>query len=315
MMTTLEYGVPTDKCGVPLRLGIDKGFFRTEGIDLSLRVVFGGPEIAAEYDSGRLKIGELGTPPGLTAIANGARFRIVGSSIRRGAVQYFVAKPHIASWAELAGTRLGALTRGSCSYWFMREVLDHHGLDPDKDVTIVGLGPRYPRVVELIEQGELDGAIISEPNVTIGDHAGAFRVWLGLNSVDFVPRMQWSIAVANTGIIEDDPELIAAVLRGCRRSYHYAAAHRDEWAAFGARYFGIDQRSMAASIDREFDDLHFDCKIDIEGLEAAIALQQKLGAFPNGLRVMDVADLRFQGALSQRQPRDNAAVPVANWPR
>src|SRR5271154_2937698 len=126
MATTIEYGVPTDKCGVPLRLGIEKGFFRAEGLDLSLRIVFGGPEIAAEYDSGQLKIGELGTPPGLTAIGKGARFKIVGSSVRRGAVQYFVARPEIDGWQALTGRKLGVLTIGSCSYWFMREVVSHH---------------------------------------------------------------------------------------------------------------------------------------------------------------------------------------------
>ena len=67
MAQSINYGVPTDRCGLQLRLGIEKGFFREHGIDLTLRVVFGGPEIAAEFDSGRLKIGELGTPPALTA--------------------------------------------------------------------------------------------------------------------------------------------------------------------------------------------------------------------------------------------------------
>ena len=52
MAHSISYGVPTDRCGLQLRLGIEKGFFREEGIDLSLRVVFGGPEIAAEIDSG-----------------------------------------------------------------------------------------------------------------------------------------------------------------------------------------------------------------------------------------------------------------------
>ena len=32
--------------GLQLRLGVAKGFFRDEGVDLALRVVFGGPEIA-----------------------------------------------------------------------------------------------------------------------------------------------------------------------------------------------------------------------------------------------------------------------------
>jgi len=42
----LEYGIPTDKEALQLRLGIARGFFREEGIDLALRIIFGGPEIA-----------------------------------------------------------------------------------------------------------------------------------------------------------------------------------------------------------------------------------------------------------------------------
>ena len=294
MAIALEYGVPTDKCGLQLRLGIERGFFREEGIDLSLAVVFGGPEIAAAYDTGRLKIGELGTPPGLTAIGKGARFKIVGSSVRRGAVQYFVARPEFDDWPSLIGHRLGVLTIGGCSYWFMREVVSHYGLDPDKDVEIVGLGPRYPEVVNLVSHGELAGAIISEPNVSIGEAAGGFKVWLGLNRVDFVPPMQWSIAVANNDALRRDPELLGAVLRGCRRSYRHAAENRDEWAAFGARYFDIPCDVMERSIAREIGDLHFDCRIDLPGLAAALALQRKLGGIERDLHTDEITDLRFQ---------------------
>ncbi|MGH9418347.1 MAG: hypothetical protein ACRD3J_00115, partial [Thermoanaerobaculia bacterium] len=60
----LEYGVPTDKCALTVLLGIEKGFFREQGIDLSVRVVFGGPALAAAYDSGQLQFGEIGSPPG-----------------------------------------------------------------------------------------------------------------------------------------------------------------------------------------------------------------------------------------------------------
>ena len=91
-------------------MGIEKGFFREQGIELDLRVVLGGPEIAAELDAGRLRVGELGTPPGLTAIAKGARFKVVGSGVRRGAVQYFVARPALSAWRDLDGARLGVLS-------------------------------------------------------------------------------------------------------------------------------------------------------------------------------------------------------------
>ena len=95
----LEYGIPTDKESPLLRLGIERGFFRDEGIDLRLKTIFGGPEIARAYDTGALKIGEIGSPPAITAIARGSRFRIVASNAKRRAVQYFVAAPAIARLA------------------------------------------------------------------------------------------------------------------------------------------------------------------------------------------------------------------------
>ena len=296
MAESITYGVPTDRCGLQLRLGIEKGFFRQEGIDLSLRVVFGGPEIAAELDAGRLKIGELGTPPGLTAIAKGARFKVIGSGVRRGAVQYFVARCALSRWADLKDTRLGVLSTRSCSDWYMRELLWRNDIDPEKDATIVGLGPRYPGILAMLAQGELDGAIISEPHVSIGEEAGYFNVWLGLNRCDFVPRMQWTIVVANDDALMRQRDLIGAVLRGCRRSYRYAAEHRAEWADFGAHYFGIPSHTMMRSIEREFDDLHFDCEIDMDGLVAAIVLQQRLGSIPGFLQVSEILDSRFAHA-------------------
>jgi NitT/TauT family transport system substrate-binding protein len=289
----IDYGVPTDRCGLQLRLGIAKGFFRELGIDLGLRVVLGGPEIASELDCGRLRVGELGTPPGLTALAKGARFRIVGSGVRRGAVQYFVARPQFSDWDELGGARLGVLSRGSCSDWYMREILRHYGLSPEKDVTIIGLGPRYPDMLAMLGRGDLDGAIISEPHVTMGEEAGYFKVWMGLNTWAFAPRMQWTIMVAHEDTLAREPDLIESILSGCRRSYRYAAEHRDEWADFGARCFRISRDTMMKSIDRELDDLHFDCEIDAAGLEAAIALQRKLGSIASRLQLADILDPRF----------------------
>jgi ABC-type nitrate/sulfonate/bicarbonate transport system substrate-binding protein len=295
----IEYGVPTDRCGLQLRLGAHKGFFRDEGVDFDLRIVFGGPEIAAELDSGRLSIGELGTPPGLMALANGARFKIIGSGVRRGAVQYLVANPRFNGWNDLRGSNLGVLSRGSCSDWYMREVLKHHAINPEMDVTIHGLGARYPQLLELLADGELDGAIMSEPHVTLGEQTGLFKVWLGMNNLDFVPRMQWTVAVANNDMLAYEPNLVGAVLRGCQRSYRYCADNREEWADFGAHHFKISRETMIKSIDREFGDLHFDCAIDFEGLGSAMDLQRKLGAIETPLAFADIVDVRFAPSVVQ----------------
>lgn len=293
MITSLEYGIPTDKEALQLRLGIERGFFREEGIDLSLKVVFGGPEIAQAYDTGALKIGELGSPPATTSIGRGARFKIVASGVRRRAVQYFVAAPAVHDWNDLRGKTVAALSLGSCSYWFMREVLQRQGFDPDADLEVVGLGERYPRVVDHFRSGELAGAVLSEPNVSIGEGSGAFRVMLGLTDEAFCPEMQWGVVVAGPDTRAKEPELIRAVLRASRKSYRYAAANRDEWIAFGADYFKITRETMARSIEREIDGLHFDGEIDMRGLQLAIDLQMRLGAVKQPMRAEDIVDLRF----------------------
>lgn len=292
-MRTIQYGIPTDKEAIQLRLGVARGFFRDEGLDLALKVIFGGPEIAAAYDSGALKVGELGSPPATTALSKSARFRIVCSSIRRRALQYFVAHPSIADWNDLRGKTLAALSIGSCSYWFMREVLGRHGLDPDRDLQVIGLGPRYPQVIELFEAGEVQAAVLSEPNVSIGEDCGAFRVMQALTDPAFYPTMQWHVIVANQQTIASEPDLVRAVLRGCVNSYRYASAHCEELAAFGAEYFGIPPATMKKSIAREAANLHTEGEIDLPGLRQAIDLQLRLGAFNTPLHAEDIVDLRF----------------------
>ena len=142
-------------------------------------------------DSGELQIGEIGTPPATTALANGARFRILGSGVRRRALQYIVVSPAIHSWVDLKGKSIGALSKGSCSYWFARLVLERQGINPDADVELVGLGPRYANVVDLIQSGELQAAIISEPNIAIGEGRGVLRILKALTEPEFCPTMQW----------------------------------------------------------------------------------------------------------------------------
>jgi NitT/TauT family transport system substrate-binding protein len=172
-------------------------------------------------------------------------------------------------------------------------VLGANGLDPDRDVELVGLNERYPRVVELFESDELAAAVLSEPNVSIGEDRGAFRVWQALTDAQFCPAMQWTVVVAGERTRAAEPELIRAVLRASRRSYHWCDEHPDEWAAFIARRLGIPSATAARSIERERPDLHYDCRPDMAGLELAIELQLRLGAFSQRLSATGITDLSF----------------------
>ena len=174
-LTKLDYGAPTDKCAVTVRLGIEKGIFEAEGLDLLVKVVFGGPEIAAAYESGELQIGEMGSPPAINAIAAGKPFTIIGSGCRQRAHMYLGVRKGIRSFEQLKGKKLGLLRIGSCPDWIMRKMLITHGLEPDKDVTFVPLLGEYPRIIEIMEEGRIDACLASEPNLSIGEK-GAYSM-------------------------------------------------------------------------------------------------------------------------------------------
>lgn len=283
MTIKLEYGVPTDRSGINVRFGIEKGFFAEDGMDVSIREIFGGPEIAAAYDSGDLKIGELGTPPGVTAIGRGQRFKIVGSGMPRGIGLFFLVRADVNDWSHLRGETLGALSIGSCSYWYLREMLTQNGLDPDSDVTIRGLGKDYPRQFELLERREIAALLSPEPNGTIGESRGLIRSWGNVLDLADVPDMQWSIQVANDEFLRDEPDVVRRFLRVAQRASRYLGNHPEEWIAFNASLFGLPHDLTAKSVARERPTLHFDGQLDLAGLDRAIALQHHLGAIESVL--------------------------------
>lgn len=300
-MSTLrkvEYGAPTDKCAVTVRLGAEKGIFEEEGLDLSVKVVFGGPEIAAAYESGELQIGEMGSPPAINAIAAGKPFKIIASGCRQRAHMFLGVRKGINSFADLKGKRLGLLGLGSCPDWIARKMLAEEGLEADTDVTFVPLLGEYPRIVEIMEEGRIDACLASEPNLSIGEDKGVLDVWAAGFDEPYLPHYQWIVRVARNDLVENDPDLVAAVLRGCRRSAHYAAEHVDEWVAFAARQYGTNERAARRAVERELPHFQLDCQIDMPGLQSAVDMQHQLKGIPRPMKAEEFVDARFQPDLA-----------------
>lgn len=278
MTLAITYGVPTARSGVSVRHAIERGMFAAAGLDVTLQVVFGGPEIAALYDSGALPLGEMGSPPALTAMARGARFRIVGTAPQRGAGQFLVVRPEIADWEGLRGRTLGALSTGSCSYWFLRQILEQHGLQPDRDVHIAALGHDHARQLELVEEGRIDGVLTAEPYAAEGEHIGLVRVWGHVNELGEVPDLQWGLQVANVATLAAEPALVRTVRDIVNDATAYLAAHLDEWADLLARHAALPLAVARRAVERERPFVAHDGRLNLPGLDAAIVLQRRLGA-------------------------------------
>ncbi|MBL1416482.1 MAG: ABC transporter substrate-binding protein [Moritella sp.] len=258
-LTKIEYGLPSGNDALTVRLGIEKGIFEEEGIDLSTRIVFGGPELADAFDSGDLPIGGIGSPSGINAMATGKRFKIIGSGCRQRAHMFLGVRKGIENYEALKGKRIGLLSIGSCPSWIVRKILIHQGLDPDTDVTLVPLMEDYPRIVEFLEDGKIDAFLATEPNLSIGEDKGILDIWAAAYEEPYLPDYQWIVRVANTDFIEREPDIVAAVLRGCQRSAHYAIAHADEFATFMAKLYNASEEATRRAVARETPHYQLDC--------------------------------------------------------
>lgn len=290
----IEYGVPSGNDALTVRFGIERGLFEAEGLDLSTRIVFGGPDLAAAFGSGALPVGSLGSPSGIPGMAAGQRFRIVASGCRQRAHMYLGVAKGIDSYDALRGKRLGILSIGSCPTWIARRILRRNGLDPDRDVEMVPLHDEYPRIVDILAEGRIDAMLATEPNLSIGAARGLLDIWAAGYDAPYLPRFQWIVRVANTDFIEREPETLAAVLRGCRRSAHCAADHFDDFVRFVARQYDTDETTARHAMQLEMPHYELDCRLDLDGLQAAVDLLHEQGGLDRPMQATDFTDLRFQ---------------------
>jgi len=292
-MRKLIYGTPTDKSGIAVRMGIEQGFFRDIGIDLEVRTIFGGPPLAAAYDTGEFVFGQIGSPPAINAIARGAKFRIVGGGLRRKLHCYLAVRPDIENFEDLKGARIGVLSIGSCADWFLRAMLRHRGLDPDQDIEFVEFKDRLPEAISMVADGRIDGGLITEPTLSEGEIRGVMRKLRAMYEEDYLPEAQWIVRVARDDFANNEPELLTALLDTCRKSAHFAARNVGAWRDFVVRTYGVDNESAARAAEREFPHFHLNGAISRPGIETIIRLQKDLGAIDRDLSADDVLDLRF----------------------
>ena len=119
----------------PLIMAQKKGYFRAEGYDVELIPMAGGLAVKTLM-AGEVNLTSAGT---VVAILQGAKMRLVMGFIRQ--LPYdLVAAPEIKRVEDLRTKKVAVADRGSVTFFVARSILQAHGLEPDKDVTILNMG-------------------------------------------------------------------------------------------------------------------------------------------------------------------------------
>src|SRR5574341_1615101 len=197
----------------------DKGYYRTEGLDVEL-ILMSAPTASRAVLSGDVAVATVGGA-GLPPVLRGSPLKFLFTTYNR-AMFWLYAKPEIRDVRALKGKRVGVSGIGSGPDSLLREILRQSGLDANRDVAILSLGV-MPTIYSGLQSGIVDGAMLSPPVTFKAEEAG-FRELVSFPKQDLV-ELQGAILVREA-LLQSDPVQIERFLRASYKGFLYIKENR-----------------------------------------------------------------------------------------
>jgi NitT/TauT family transport system substrate-binding protein len=203
------------------------GFWKEEGLDVQVQLANGSGTAIQQLIAGQV-VGSIGgIPPAMALINKGAQI-ITAASINSRNVYYPVAleTSAIKTIADMKGAKIGIVSAASSNVYWIKSMLQKHGLDPDKDVSLVSVGSG-PAALQALTSGRIDVLQLFEAAYDQIELTGVklrrFDQDKDFNSLAFTFGMMVRLDTFNS-----DADLLTRVLRGIAKGIVYAKAHPED---------------------------------------------------------------------------------------
>jgi ABC-type nitrate/sulfonate/bicarbonate transport system substrate-binding protein len=269
----------------PLLYGIQKGFYRDEGIDLiyvSMRADLG---IKALVSGDVDFIYSAGT--GIRAAVQGIPVKILSVDFTK-VFHSLMARPEIASAAALKGKKVAVSSFGATTDLSARASLRALGLDPARDVTIVPLGGDTVRFAAL-QAGTVQAAMMSLP-LNIQLKKMGYRELFYAGKILHEPLTG---LVATSEKIKNNPAQIRRVMQAFVRGMNAFKTERASFVAFAQKKFSLSKDVAEEAYNYMVDSLSSDGFAEDSVIERAIQTAKKVLGVSQPVNAGDIVDYSF----------------------
>ena len=269
----------------PLLYGIEKGFYRNEGIDLlyvSIRADLG---IKALVSGDVDFIYSAGT--GIRAAVQGLPVKILSLDFTK-VFHSLMARPEITSAAALRGKKVAVSSFGATTDLSARASLQALGLDPTRDVTILPLGGDTVRFAAL-QAGTVQAAMMSLP-LNIQLKKMGYRELFYAGKILHEPLTG---LVASSEKIKNNPRQIRRVMRAFVRGMNAFKSERGGFVSFAQKKFALSKDVTEEAYDYMVDSLSADGLVEDAVIENAIRMAKKLLGVSKPVSAADIVDYSF----------------------
>lgn len=240
----------------PQYVAIEEGYFKDEGLDLTLVTGFGADKTMTAVISGEADIGFMGAEASIYAYQEGATDPAVNfAQLTQRAGNFLVAREEMPDfkWEDLKDKKVLGGRKGGMPEMVFEYILRKNGLDPQKDLTIdqsIDFGSTAAAFT-----GDTSAAftVEFEPSATALEKEGAGYVVasLGVDS-GYVPYTSYS---AKTSYMEKNPEIIQKFTNALQKGMEYVQSHTPEEIAevIAPQFAETDLDTVTAIVKRYYD--------------------------------------------------------------
>jgi len=235
----------------PIYLALKKGYYKEEGIDLTVLRGSGSADSAKKIDLGQSDVGISDAPTVLTAISKGANLKMVAVVYDKAGNNVFFRKSaNIKSPKDLVGKKI-AVPPADSHRVLWPAFAAMHGIDPNS-VTLVNVKPEGKQAI--VAANEVDGSF---------DLYTSYAIWekvLGKGDVGHLLWADFGLPIyghtyfVNNETIKKNPKLIERFLRATHKGWRDAKA--DPKASIDAmveQVPGLDGATLLATMPQILD--------------------------------------------------------------
>jgi len=225
-----------------LYVGIEKGFFKQEGLEIEILSLAGGAKILEALAAGSIDIGFSNVVSLILARASGLRFiALTGAGIEdRDHKIHAILIPKdspITNAMDLEGKTIALNTRKNIDDLFVREWLEKKKVDPDK---VKFIEFPFPNMESVLLSGDVDAVAAVEPFVTFALLHGNSKV-LDYNYLAIEPTVEITAYVVSEDWIQKKPAIADKFIRAFDKATDYVLAHESEVRMIITKYTKLDE--------------------------------------------------------------------------
>lgn len=252
-ITELRFGYQPSTHQIAYMTAAEKGWWKEDlapyGVKNIKDNVFptGAPEMQAMM-AGDLDVAYVGAAPVIPALSQGLDAKIVEPVQINGSSLVLRPEYKYENPKDLKGLKIATYQSGTIQDTLLREWLKENGLDPEKDVTILGM--TGGDAATAISAKKVDAVFLPHPSPTSIERQGNGRIIVQSGQME--PNHACCVLLVSGKLIREHPDIVEQIVKTHIKATEYNKANVDEAAKIYSNKTTEDLEIVRASL-KEWD--------------------------------------------------------------